>query len=287
MRIARYLVAGVDVWLNNPRRPLEASGTSGMKAAVNGVRQRQRPRRLVGRGLRGDNGWAIGGRETNADEGAQDWSDVQDLYRLLEEEIVPRYYERDADGVPDRLGRPDAALDGLDALAVLDDADAPRVRRADVPARGRRAARAAAEDAGAESAAGDDRLDRGGPGRRRLRRPRPSRAQTRRSADCGGSVEDASVDETAGGDDRQLQPLQPLGGARVGQLQPRTVPPGVDRDERALAVGLPRDRDRLPRPPRPRARSPVAARVRSCRAWTTARTKARWASGRRASGAIG
>jgi starch phosphorylase len=51
-------------------------------------------------GWRGDNGWAIGGRETNADEGAQDWSDVQDLYRHLEEEIVPRYYERDADGLP-------------------------------------------------------------------------------------------------------------------------------------------------------------------------------------------
>ena len=45
-------------------------------------------------------GWAIGGRETNPDEGAQDWADVQDLYRLLEEEIVPKYYERDAAGLP-------------------------------------------------------------------------------------------------------------------------------------------------------------------------------------------
>jgi glycogen phosphorylase len=51
-------------------------------------------------GWTGDNGWAIGGRETNPDEGAQDWSDAQDLYRLLEEEIVPCYYERDEKGLP-------------------------------------------------------------------------------------------------------------------------------------------------------------------------------------------
>ncbi|HEY7970088.1 MAG TPA: alpha-glucan family phosphorylase, partial [Candidatus Limnocylindrales bacterium] len=100
MRIARYLVAGVDVWLNNPRRPLEASGTSGMKAAVNGGVNFSVLDGWWDEGWRGDNGWAIGGRETNADEGAQDWSDVQDLYRLLEEEIVPRYYERDEDGLP-------------------------------------------------------------------------------------------------------------------------------------------------------------------------------------------
>ncbi len=100
MRIARYLVAGVDVWLNNPRRPLEASGTSGMKAGVNGVVNVSVLDGWWDEGWTGDNGWAIGGRETNPDEGAQDWSDVQNLYRLLEEEIVPRYYERDADGLP-------------------------------------------------------------------------------------------------------------------------------------------------------------------------------------------
>jgi len=51
-------------------------------------------------GWTGDNGWAIGGRETNPDEGAQDWADAQDLYRILEEEVVPRFYERDANDVP-------------------------------------------------------------------------------------------------------------------------------------------------------------------------------------------
>jgi starch phosphorylase len=100
MRIARYLVAGVDVWLNNPRRPLEASGTSGMKAAMNGAVNLSVLDGWWDEGWLGDNGWAIGGRETNPDEGAQDWSDAQDLYRILEEEIVPRYYDRDERGLP-------------------------------------------------------------------------------------------------------------------------------------------------------------------------------------------
>ena len=105
MREGRYLVQGVDVWLNNPRRPLEASGTSGMKAAMNGVVNCSV---LDGwwdegwNGTNGGNGWAIGGRETNPDEGAQDWADAQDLYRILEQEIVPRWYERDAHDLPRR-----------------------------------------------------------------------------------------------------------------------------------------------------------------------------------------
>ena len=66
-------------------------------------RQPERPRRLVGRGLRrGDNGWAIGGREPLADEAAQDWADAMDLYRILEDEVVPEYYERDESGLPAR-----------------------------------------------------------------------------------------------------------------------------------------------------------------------------------------
>jgi starch phosphorylase len=100
IRIARYLVAGVDVWLNNPRRPLEASGTSGMKAAMNGAVNVSVLDGWWDEGWTGDNGWAIGGREMNPDEGAQDWSDVQDLYRILEQEIVPRYYDRDERGLP-------------------------------------------------------------------------------------------------------------------------------------------------------------------------------------------
>jgi starch phosphorylase len=94
IRVGRYLVQGVDVWLNNPRRPLEASGTSGMKAAMNGVINCSVLDGWWDEAYDGHNGWAIGGREINPDEGAQDWADAQDLYRLLEEEIVPAYYER-------------------------------------------------------------------------------------------------------------------------------------------------------------------------------------------------
>jgi starch phosphorylase len=101
MRVARFMVQGVDVWLNNPRRPLEASGTSGMKASANGVVNLSVLDGWWDEGWLGDNGWAIGGRETNPDEGAQDYADSQDLYRLLEQDVVPLYYGRNEDDVPE------------------------------------------------------------------------------------------------------------------------------------------------------------------------------------------
>jgi starch phosphorylase len=102
MRVARFLVQGVDVWLNNPRRPLEASGTSGMKAAANGIVNLSVLDGWWDEGFTGDNGWAIGGRETIPDEAAQDWADAMDLYRILEDEVVPLYFDRDRDGIPQR-----------------------------------------------------------------------------------------------------------------------------------------------------------------------------------------
>ncbi|HVM29396.1 MAG TPA: alpha-glucan family phosphorylase [Candidatus Limnocylindrales bacterium] len=100
MRIGRYLVQGVDVWLNNPRRPLEASGTSGMKAAMNGIVNASVLDGWWDEGWNERNGWAVGSRDPNPDEGAQDWADAQDIYRLLEDEIVPAYYGRDETGLP-------------------------------------------------------------------------------------------------------------------------------------------------------------------------------------------
>jgi starch phosphorylase len=100
LRMARFLVQGVDVWLNTPRRPLEASGTSGMKAARNGIVNASVLDGWWDEGWTGDNGWAIGGRETMADEAAQDWADAMDLYRILEDEVVPEYFDRDRDGLP-------------------------------------------------------------------------------------------------------------------------------------------------------------------------------------------
>ena len=101
LRVARFMVQGVDVWLNNPRRPLEASGTSGMKAAANGVVNLSVLDGWWDEGWLGDNGWAIGGREVNPDEQAQDRADAQALYGLLEEQVSPLYYERGAGDLPE------------------------------------------------------------------------------------------------------------------------------------------------------------------------------------------
>jgi starch phosphorylase len=95
--LARYLVAGVDVWLNNPLPPLEASGTSGMKASINGVPNLSVLDGWWIEGYNGHNGWALGGDEVDGDRTA---ADADALYALLEKQIVPLYYERSDDGVP-------------------------------------------------------------------------------------------------------------------------------------------------------------------------------------------
>jgi starch phosphorylase len=100
MHMARYLVHGVDVWLNNPRRLREACGTSGMKAALNGVPHLSVLDGWWYEGYNGNNGWAIGEELGAQDSGDEDRVDAESLYRLLEEKIVPLYYDRDRSGVP-------------------------------------------------------------------------------------------------------------------------------------------------------------------------------------------
>jgi starch phosphorylase len=112
MRVGRMLVQGVDVWLNTPRRPLEASGTSGMKAAMNGALNCSIADGWWPEGYDGENGWVIGsaaedptrdtsaGKEPMADEAKNDREDGLALYELLEEQIVPIYYDRDDSGLP-------------------------------------------------------------------------------------------------------------------------------------------------------------------------------------------
>jgi starch phosphorylase len=100
LRVGRFLVDGVDVWLNNPRRPLEASGTSGMKAAANGVPNLSILDGWWDEGYDGHNGWAIGNRDQNPDEAAQDRADAASLYDVLENEVIPAYYNRDTRGIP-------------------------------------------------------------------------------------------------------------------------------------------------------------------------------------------
>ncbi len=100
MNMARYLVAGVDVWLNTPLRPREASGTSGMKAALNGIPNFSVLDGWWAEGYNGANGWAIGGERVYDNREEQDWADANDIYEVLENEIVPLYYQRDGDDIP-------------------------------------------------------------------------------------------------------------------------------------------------------------------------------------------
>ncbi len=100
LHVAHFLVQGCDVWLNNPRKPLEASGTSGMKASLNGV-----PHLSIGdgwwaEGYNGENGWLIDAGDAG-DADAQDAADAARIYDLLEKEIVPAFYDRDK-GIPTR-----------------------------------------------------------------------------------------------------------------------------------------------------------------------------------------
>ncbi len=102
LHVAHFLVQGCDVWMNNPRKPLEASGTSGMKAAINGT-----PHMSIGdgwwaEGYTGDNGWLIDAQADPNDHGAQDWADVQAIYALIEQQLVPAFYDRDDQGIPRR-----------------------------------------------------------------------------------------------------------------------------------------------------------------------------------------
>jgi glycogen phosphorylase len=102
MRIARRLVQGVDVWLNNPRRPQEASGTSGMKAALNGVLNASILDGWWDEAYTPEAGWTFGMKESTDDLVYQDTVDTQALYNLLEEEIVPRFYDRGESDLPRR-----------------------------------------------------------------------------------------------------------------------------------------------------------------------------------------
>ncbi|HNT56510.1 MAG TPA: alpha-glucan family phosphorylase [Syntrophales bacterium] len=100
MHMARTVVQGVDVWLNNPLRPQEASGTSGMKVVMNGGLNFSILDGWWCEGYDPGTGWAIGEGKEYANREAQDLADSAEIYRILEEEIVPKYYERDGEGLP-------------------------------------------------------------------------------------------------------------------------------------------------------------------------------------------
>ncbi len=102
MEMAHTLTQGVDIWLNTPMRPREASGTSGMKASLNGIPNFSVLDGWWIEGYNGKNGWAIGQGRQYPDEATQNEADALSLYEILENEIVPAFYERDSNDLPKR-----------------------------------------------------------------------------------------------------------------------------------------------------------------------------------------
>lgn len=119
--VARNLVQGVDVWLNNPRRPLEASGTSGQKVGYNGGLNLSVLDGWWPEGYNGTNGWAIGQEIDDIDPAEQDMIDATSLYELLENEVIPLFYRRDEQGIPrEWLARVKSALRTLNPVFNTD-----------------------------------------------------------------------------------------------------------------------------------------------------------------------
>ena len=100
INVARHMVQGVDVWLNNPRRPLEASGTSGQKVVLNGGLNLSVLDGWWAEAYDGKNGFGIGNGSCHVSYEINDRNDAEDLYRVLKEQVIPLYYERDVDGLP-------------------------------------------------------------------------------------------------------------------------------------------------------------------------------------------
>ena len=100
IQVARYMVSGADVWLNNPRRPLEASGTSGQKVSVHGGLNLSVLDGWWREGFDGTNGWAIGGDSSTEDAEAQDAADGESLHETLTQAVIPLFFDRDDQGIP-------------------------------------------------------------------------------------------------------------------------------------------------------------------------------------------
>lgn len=114
INVSRSMISGVDVWLNNPRRPLEASGTSGQKVPINGGINFSVLDGWWPEGYNGQNGWIIGTETEHSDPNQQDFIDANSFYDTLENEIVPLYYDRGNDGIP--KGWVKAAKESLSSL---------------------------------------------------------------------------------------------------------------------------------------------------------------------------
>ncbi len=135
MVIARHLVQGVDVWLNTPRRPLEASGTSGMKAVMNGVLNLSVLDGWWAEAYRRELGWAIGHGEEYDDQEMQDYIESNAAYEMLEKDLIPTFYDRGSDGLPRGwIMRMKASLRELAPVFSMDRVVQEYTRRFYVPA---------------------------------------------------------------------------------------------------------------------------------------------------------
>ena len=133
MLLTERLVQGVDVWINTPRRPWEASGTSGMKVLVNGGINLSELDGWWAEAYTPEVGWALGDGQEHGDDPAWDAAEAKALYDLLEREVIPEFYNRDDTGHPHRLGRADAGEHGAVDPAILHQSHRARIHRAPLP----------------------------------------------------------------------------------------------------------------------------------------------------------
>ncbi len=134
MNVARHLVQGVDVWLNNPRRPQEASGTSGEKVLLNGGLNFSILDGWWAEAWDGSNGFAIGRGQTHSAPQVQDERDHQNLLDTLVNQVIPLYYDRDSSGLPRKWSAMQKAAMQLSGLAVQRRPDGGGLRGAQLPA---------------------------------------------------------------------------------------------------------------------------------------------------------
>jgi len=137
INVGRHLVQGVDLWVNNPRRPLEACGTSGQKVVLNGGLNMSILDGWWAEAYDGLNGFAIGSGETHTSLEVHDQRDAAALWRTLREEVIPLYYERDRDGLPRRwIARVKRAIRTLGWRFSADRMVMDYVEKAYIPAAG-------------------------------------------------------------------------------------------------------------------------------------------------------
>jgi starch phosphorylase len=133
MHLTEHLVQGVDVWINTPRRPWEACGTSGMKVLVNGGINLSELDGWWAEAYVPEVGWALGDGQEHGDDPAWDAAEAEKLYDLLEREVIPEFYTRDEAGHSHRLGGADAGKHGAVDTALLRRPRGARIHRATLP----------------------------------------------------------------------------------------------------------------------------------------------------------